>query len=62
MTFGEHASQVRCGSLPQVLAALRNPVIGLLRLTGATNLAAARRYYAANPAAALALVGISGEN
>jgi hypothetical protein len=62
VTFGEDASQVRSGSLPQLMAALRNTVIGLLRQTGATNLAAARRYYAANPAAALALLGILVEN
>jgi hypothetical protein len=62
VTFGEDASQVRTGSIPQVMAALRNTVIGLLRLTGAPNLAAARRYYAANPGAALALVGIQPEN
>ncbi len=62
VTFGEDASQVRSGSVPQVMAALRNTVIGLLRQTGVRNLAAARRYYAANPAAALALLGITVEN
>jgi hypothetical protein len=62
VTFGEDASQVRTGSIPHVMAALRNTVIGLLRLTGAPNLAAARRYYAANPGTALALVGIAWEN
>jgi Transposase DDE domain len=62
VTFGEDSSQVRRGSIPQVMAALRNTVIGLLRQTGAPNLAAARRYYAANPAAALALLGITFEN
>ena len=62
VTFGEDASQVHVGSIPQVMAALRNTVIGLLRQTGAPNLAAARRYYAANPAAALALLGITVEN
>jgi hypothetical protein len=62
VTFREDASLVRSGSVPQVMAALRNTVIGLLRQTGARNLAAARRYYAANPGAALALLGITGEN
>lgn len=62
VTFGEDGSQVHAGSLPQVMAALRNTVIGLLRQTGAPNLAAARRYYAANPAAALALLGITVDN
>jgi hypothetical protein len=62
VTFGEDGSQVRCGSIPQVLAALRNTVIGLLRRTGAPNLAAARRHYAAQPGEALALLGIPFEN
>lgn len=62
VTFGEDASQVRCGSIPQVLAALRNTVIGLLRQRGVTNLAAARRRCAARPAEALALLGISPKN
>jgi hypothetical protein len=62
VTVGEDASQVRSGNIPQLMAALRNTVIGLLRQTRAANLAAARRYYAANPAAALALLGIPVEN
>ena len=37
----EDASQVRSGSAPQVMAALRNTTLGLLRQTGATNIAAA---------------------
>jgi hypothetical protein len=41
------------------MAALRNTVIGLLRLNGATNIAAATRRMAAQPAEALALLGIS---
>jgi len=43
ITFGEDASQVRKGSAPQVMAALRNVVIGLLRSNGAVNIAAAIR-------------------
>jgi predicted transposase YbfD/YdcC len=31
VTFDEDRSQVRCGSTPEVMAALRNPAIGLLR-------------------------------
>ena len=31
VTFDEDRSQVRCGSIPQVMAALRNTVIGLMR-------------------------------
>lgn len=59
VTYGEDQSQARCGSLPQVLAALRNTAIGLLRRAGHTNIAAATRYYAARPVEALALLGIA---
>jgi predicted transposase YbfD/YdcC len=58
VTFDEDRSQVRCGSIPQTMAALRNLVIGLMRLNGETNLAAACRRFAAQPWAALALIGI----
>lgn len=58
VTFGEDHSQVRVGSVPQVMAALRNMVIGLLRVTGETNIAAACRRYAAQPRCALALLGL----
>ncbi len=43
VTFGEDASQVKTGSAPEVMAALRNAVIGVLRKEGATNIAAALR-------------------
>lgn len=62
VTFDEDRSQVRCGSIPQVMAALRNTVIGLLRWTGETNIAAACRRLAAQPWSALALIGITPEN
>jgi hypothetical protein len=58
VTFGEDGSTVRAGGGPQVLAALRNLAIGLLRLAGATNIAACRRY-AAQPALALTAVGLA---
>ena len=59
VTFDEDRSQVRAGSAPQVMAALRNVAISLLRLCGAENIAAACRRYAARPAEALAAVGIN---
>lgn len=62
VTFDEDRSTVRCGNIPQVMAALRNVAIGLARLAGHTNIAAACRYYAARPWAALALLGIYPEN
>src|SRR3954464_9515544 len=43
VTMGEDASRVRKGSGPQVIAALRNATTGFLRLTKATNIAAAVR-------------------
>ena len=58
VVFGEDQSQVRTGSAPQVLAALRNLVIGMLRLDGVKNIAAALRHYAWNPWEALNLVGL----
>ena len=43
VTFNEDKSQVRTGSAPQALAALRNLVIGVFRLAGYANMAFARR-------------------
>jgi predicted transposase YbfD/YdcC len=62
VTFDEDRSQVRCGSTPEVMAAFRNTVIGLLRVSGETNIAAACRRLAACPRLALALIGILMDN
>jgi predicted transposase YbfD/YdcC len=62
VTFDEDRSQVRCGSIPQVMAALRNTTIGLLRWAGYSNIAAACRRFAAQPELALILIGIKLEN
>ena len=62
VTFDADRSQVRGGNIPQVMAALRNTAIGLLRWAGHTNIAAACRRLAAQPAQALALIGIAFEN
>jgi hypothetical protein len=62
VTFDAERSQVRCGHIPQVMAALRNTVIGLMRGAGHTNIAAACRRCAAQPRAALHLIGIALEN
>ncbi len=62
VTFDADRSQVRCGNIPQVMAALRTTAIGLLRWAGHTNMAAACRRLAAQPAQALALIGIEFEN
>ena len=58
VTFDEDRSQVRSGNIPQVMAALRNTVIGLMRWAGETNIAAARRKFAAKPKLALKLIGV----
>jgi len=58
VTFDEDRSQVRAGHIAQVMAALRNAAISLMRILGATNIAAACRRYAAQPAEALAAIGL----
>jgi predicted transposase YbfD/YdcC len=59
VTFGEDASQIRCGQGPAVFAAVRNTALGLMRLARQTNVAAAQRRYAMYPWEALALLGIT---
>jgi len=46
VTYDEDRSQIRTGTGPQVMAALRNAAIGALRATGITNIAAANRHHA----------------
>lgn len=62
VTFDEDRSTVRVGTIPQMMAALRNTAIGLHRLTGGTNIAAACRRCAAQPAHAVAILGLIPEN
>ena len=57
VTFAEDASQVRSGTGPQVMACLRNLVIGVLSRAGPVNLAAALRHHARDPARSLATLG-----
>jgi predicted transposase YbfD/YdcC len=59
VTFAEDHSQVRTGSAPQVMATFRNLAISLHRLAGATNIVAALRHHARNPARPLRLLGIT---
>jgi len=47
VTLGEDASQIRKGSGPEAMAALRNAAIGVLRAAGVDNIAAALRRNAA---------------
>ena len=62
VVFGEDQSQVRTGSAPQLLAALRNLVIGMLRLNGVKNIAAALRHYGWKPWETLTLIGLLHNN
>jgi predicted transposase YbfD/YdcC len=58
VTYDEDRSQIRTGTGPQVMAALRNAAIGALRVTGITNIAAANRHHARDSNRPLALLGI----
>ena len=49
VTFDEDRSHARAGAIPQVMAALRNAAIGLLRCAGFPSIAAATRRLAALP-------------
>ena len=57
--FAEDGSQVRTGATPNVMATLRNLVIGELSRAGPVNVAAALRRHARNPRRPLATLGIS---
>jgi len=59
VTFGEDASQIRTGSAPQVMAALRNVVLSLLRGAGVNNVAAALRQNGWQRCASLKLLGLA---
>lgn len=48
-TFAEDASTIRVGSLPRVMAGLRNLAISVCRQDGRTNIAAATRHHARHP-------------
>src|SRR3954453_9994108 len=50
VTDGEDHSRVRTGHGPQVMAALRNTAINIIRLRGGTNIAAAHRHFSYRPA------------
>jgi len=58
-TFAEDASQLRSGSGPEVMACLRNLVIGALCRAGPVNLAAALRHHARDPRRPLVTLGIT---
>jgi hypothetical protein len=58
VTRDDGRSHVRCGRVPQVMAAFRNTATGLTRWAGEAIIAAACRRSTAQPWPACALVGI----
>ena len=54
--LGEDASPVRCGAIPQVMAALRNTALSVFRFTGVTRIVDAMKYYASNPKLAVNMI------
>ncbi|HET6500558.1 MAG TPA: hypothetical protein VFG87_07325 [Amycolatopsis sp.] len=48
VTYDGDRSQIRTGTGPHVMAAVRSAAIGVLRLAGITNIAAASRHHARN--------------
>ena len=48
VTYDEDRSQIRTGTGPQVMAAIRNAAIGAFHVAGVTNIAAANRHHARN--------------
>ena len=49
VVYDEDRSAVRTGQGPRVMATLRSTAISVLRLTGATSIAAATRHHARDP-------------
>jgi predicted transposase YbfD/YdcC len=56
VSLGEDGCRVRTGEAPQILAALRNAGLWLMRSSGLTAIASALRLHAAKPLEALRLV------
>ena len=54
--LGEDTSSVRCGAIPQVMAALRNAALAVLRFAGVTSIADKIKYYASKPLRAVNLI------
>ncbi len=54
--LGEDASPVRCGAIPQVMAALRNTALSVFRFAGITRIADKMKYYASKPKLAVNMI------
>jgi predicted transposase YbfD/YdcC len=59
VTLGEDGSNLHCGAGPQVMAALRNTAVSLLRRAGHQAIAARLRHNSRHPKDAVRLLGIS---
>ncbi len=59
VTLGEDGSLLHCGHGPQVLAALRNTALSVLRRAGITTIAAQLRHHSRQPEAVLPLLGLA---
>jgi hypothetical protein len=58
VTLGEDASRIRTGAAPHAMAAIRNLVLTVLRLAGATNLASGLRHFGWDPEQAITRLGL----
>ena len=56
VVFGENASPVRCGGIPQVMAAMRRMAMTVLRFAGYTAIAKATHFFASKPKLAVNLI------
>ena len=56
VVFAEDASQTRAGNIPQVMVALRNTVLSVLRLAGYTKISETLRFFAAHSKLAVKLI------
>jgi predicted transposase YbfD/YdcC len=59
VTLGEDQSQVHCGATPQILAAVRNTALSLMRRAGHHAIAARLRHHSRYPEDAIALLGLT---
>ena len=58
VSYDDDASQIRTGSGPQAMAALRNLAIGILKTAGHTSIAAACRHHARDATRTLETLGL----
>ena len=54
--LGEDASPVRCGAIPQIMAALRNAALAVLRFAGVIRIADEIKFFASKPKLAVNLI------